>query len=171
MDPSRIKNTADFRRYILQLAEETTTGRTLDEYLRALWNVIQQAREQQVTYALIGQLLRDAFQAEPLPFNKFWLEYNEPPDLHNVKDEEPYSVLQKTIGYQIADLHRMDEAGMLKNESRFMGLISPTGHPWYNFDPPSYLKSAVESLKEDGGYTEADWIDLAILLWLGQIYE
>jgi hypothetical protein len=173
MDPSQIKNIADFRRYVLLLADgrAALTDRSLEEYLLALFRLIQQAQAKPVTFALLGQLLQDAFSAEPLPFHESWLQYEVPPDLDKDDNEQPFSVLQQMICYQIADLHRMAQAGLLENEWRYFGIDSPTGHRWFNFDPSSYLKCSVQSIREDGILTDASWIDLAILLWLGQIYE
>jgi len=173
MDHSQIKTIGDFRSYVLFLAKgiATTTARSLEEYLRALWSLIEQAQTQPVTYALLGQLLHDAFLVEPVPFQQMWLQYETPPDLHEDETEEAFSVLQRMICYQIADLHRMAQAGLLENEWRYYGIDSPTGHRWFNFDPSTYLECAPQSIREDGVGTEASWIDLAILLWLGQIYE
>ncbi|EFH79571.1 hypothetical protein [Ktedonobacter racemifer] len=173
MDPSQIKTIGDFRRFVLLLADgiASTTPKSLEEYLRALWNLIQQAQAKPVTYALLGQLLQDAFLVEPLPFHEAWLSYDVPPDLDKDDHEQPFSVLQQMICYQIADLHRMVQAGLLENEWRFYGIDSPTGHRWFNFDPSSYLQCAPQSIQEDGTSTDASWLDLAILLWLGQIYE
>ena len=43
MDPSHIKNSGDFRSYILLLADgiAPTAARSLEEYLRALWSLIE----------------------------------------------------------------------------------------------------------------------------------
>jgi hypothetical protein len=120
MDPSHVKTTGDFRKYVLLLASEraTPTPRSLEEYLRALCGLIQQAQAHQVTYALLGQLLHDAFLAEPLPFDENWLQYDAPPDLDEDENENgrSFSVLQHMICYQIADLHRMAQAGLLESE-------------------------------------------------------
>ncbi len=173
MDPSHIQTCRDFRSYILLLTDEraTPTTKSLEEYLRALWGLIELAQAKSVTYALLGQLLHDAFVAEPLPFHEGWLQYAEPPDLDEDEHRNSFSVLQQMICYQIADLHRMAQAGLLENKWRFYGIDSPTGYRWFNFDPASYLHCAVQSLREDSVSTEVGWIDLAILLWLGQIYE
>jgi hypothetical protein len=176
-DPSHIKNTGDFRIYVLFLADEvaTTTARSLEEYLRTLWSLIKQAQGQQTTYALFGQLLYNAFLTEIPLFDEMMLQYEDPPHLDKDEDEaeneDSFSVLQQMICYQIADLHRMAQTGLLENEWRFYGIDSPTGHRWFNFDPASYLECAAQSLQEDGTSIDVSWMNLAILLWLGQIYE
>lgn len=173
MDSAQIKTIGDFRRFVLLLADgiAPTTTKSLEEYLRALWNLIQQAQAKPVTYALLGQLLQDAFLVEPLPFHEMWLQYEAPPDLDRDENGKSFSLLQHMICYQIADLHRMAQAGLLENEWRFYGIDSPTGHRWFNFDPSSYLECASRSIGEDGTSIDASWLDLATLLWLGQIYE
>jgi hypothetical protein len=173
MEPFHIKTTGEFRKYVLLLANgrATTTTRSLEEYLRALWGLIQQAQSHRVTYALLGQLLHDAFLAESLPFDETWLQYDAPPDLDEDGNRRSFSLLQHMICYQIADLHRMAQAGLLENEWRYFGIDSPTRHRWFNYDPSSYLECAAQTLRVDGVSTDAGWIDLAILLWLGQIYE
>ena len=82
-DPSQIKTIGDFRRFVLFLAHTRahTTSKSLEEYLRTLWNLIQQAEAEPVSFDLLGQLLQDAFLAEPLPFQEVWLRYEAPPDL------------------------------------------------------------------------------------------
>ncbi len=141
MDSSQIQTIGDFRRFVLFLADVRAPGtaRSLEEYLRGLWHLIQQAQAEPVTYALLGQLLQDAFLAEPLPFQETWLQYEAPPALDEDENGESFSVLQQLICYQIADLHRMAQAGLLENKWRFLGIDSPTGHRWFNFDPSSYL--------------------------------
>ncbi len=176
-DPSQIKNTGDFRTYVLLLADEvaSTTTRSLEEYLRALWSLIERTQHQQATYALFGQLLYDAFLTEFPLFDAMMLQYGNPPHLDEDEDEaeneDSLSILQQMICYQIADLHRMAQTGLLENECRYYGIDSPTGHRWFNFDPASYLRCVAQTLQEDGMSTEVSWMNLAILLWLGQIYE
>jgi hypothetical protein len=89
IDPSPIKNTGDFRTYVLLLAngKGTPIVKSLEEYLRALWSLIQQAQGKPVTYAVLGHLLHDAFSAEILPFNEQWLQYEAPPDLDEDESE------------------------------------------------------------------------------------
>jgi hypothetical protein len=66
-----------------------------------------------------------------------------------------FSVLQQMICYQIADLYRMAQAGLLENEWRFDGIDSSTGHRWFNFEPASYLECAPQPIREDRTSTDA----------------
>jgi hypothetical protein len=145
----------------------------LEEYLRALWGLVQQAQTQRVTYTLLGQLLHDAFLVDPLALDETWFQYETPPDPFEEEEEmeRAFSLLQRMICYQIADLCRMAQAGLLENQWRYFGIDSPTGHRWYNFDPSSYLECGAQSLREGDTQTEARWADLVRLLWYGQQYE
>jgi hypothetical protein len=78
----------------------------------------------------------------------------------------------RTAHYLILRIHHVRErARLLQDEFRYFGIDSPTGHRWYNFDPASYLHCGALLLVEDGEGTDASWLDLALLLWLGQIGE
>ncbi len=162
----------DFRRQVLALAEgpARTTSLSLQEYLQSLWGLLQPLAGQKVTYGLLARCLEQAFLAPSVPFDEAWLEYREPPDLED-DSADTFAILRQMIWFQIADLHRLAQIGKLDDPHRYLGLRSPTGHSWYNFDPSLFLECAVQSMEEDGFATEADWLDLAILLWLGQIYE
>jgi hypothetical protein len=173
MDSSPIKTHEDFRQYIRMLARQRTpvTKRSLEEYLRALWGLLKARQGEAVTFSLLGQLLHDAFLAEPVLFDEQWLQYDTPPNLDEEKKAGAFVVLQQMIWYQIADLHLMAQTGQIDDPNAFFGIDSPTGQRWYNFDPCSYLECAVAPPIRDGSRTQANWRDLAILLWLGQIYE
>src|SRR5579872_628592 len=173
MDITDVKTISDFRRYILFLAhgKAAASKRSLEEYLSALWGCIQQVQAENITFLLLARLLEDAFIVDSLPFDENWLQYDTPPNLHKVSKEKAFSVLRQMICYQIADLHRMDQADLLNNQFRYYGIDSPTGQRWFNFDPASFLECAVQSIQQDSAFTDASWTDLAIVLWLGQIYE
>lgn len=174
MDATPIKTLGDLRAYIFALAdeyEEIYTG-TLEIYLSDLWSLIQAHQQSEVSFALLGQLLHDAFVTEPVPFDEFWLTYENPPDVdYQETTQDDFSVLQQMVCYQIADLHRMAQTDIFSKPWIILGIDSPTGHTWYNFDPFSYLRCAVQSIVENSPITECSWQDLTILLWLGQIYE
>lgn len=173
MELSHIKTHEDFRQYIRTLARErrTVTKRSLEEYLRALWSLLKVRQAETVTFSLLGQLLYDAFLTEPVPFDDRWLQYDTPPNLDEKKKEEAFVVLQQMIWYQIADLHLMAQTGQINDPNAFFGIDSPTGQRWYNFDPCSYLECAVAPPIRDPSRIQSGWYDLAVLLWLGQIYE
>jgi hypothetical protein len=171
MDASLVLTVADFRRFISSLAETYADHpRSLEHYLRALWAGVEEHKSDPVRYALLAQLLAEAYTREPLPFDTRWLARSTPPDEY-FSTADAYEYLRRMLMYQIADLHKMDQAGMLDNPHRFLGINSPTGYIWYNFHPSEYLGCATGGLREDSLDVECNWGSLAKLLWLGQIYE
>ena len=142
--------------------------RTLEEYLRALWLLVQAHRQEPVTWAVISELLTAAFSAEPAAFDQSWLRYKSPPFSQK---REGFAYLQHMLLYQIADLHRMREAGTLNFDATtlYFGVDSPTGHRWYNFEINGFFECAFSGA--EGNLEESSWENLAELLYLGQIYE
>jgi hypothetical protein len=66
----------------------------------------------------------------------------------------------------------------LDNPHRELGLQSPSGYTWYNFEPPLYLECALRGFIDNlevGRLTEYErhctWKSLAIILELGRLYE
>jgi hypothetical protein len=166
---------------VLALRHAPSATRTLPEYLRALWALAEPQRAALGSYGLLAGLLADALTAPPAPFDAAWLAYREPPrelgrPLDQVRD--PFGFMQGILLHQIADLHHMEQFGLLAAPPPLnMGVLSPQGHTWYNIDLPTYLEAA--SMALDAGVwlrplpddTSCDWITLGVLLWLGQIYE
>lgn len=157
--------------------------RPLDEYLRALWGLIQDHQNDSVSYALLAELLTQAMTARPVPFDPDWLQYTTLPDRNEGKSD--YEHLRKTILCQIADLYRMKdmEIGPL---DRHGGIWLPTGNAWYNFQLADFLGQALMGCDAHNGLyqkglttvigrdpqsTECDWVVVAEFLALGQMYE
>jgi hypothetical protein len=132
-----------------------TPARSLEEYLRALWALAHNWPYDIIPAEKLAGWFRDAFTAEVPPFDDAWRSIQ--------RDDEGSNNIGRTaweqcILFQIADLRRMAEAGMLENEYRYFGIESPTGFWWYNFDPWSYLEAAV--WRSRGGYSEHEVIML-----------
>src|SRR5689334_25375583 len=102
MQPASIHTVVDFRTYVRELVDttaQTYTG-TLESYLRALWSLIQHHRQTPCSYSLFGQLLRDAFTTEPVPFDERWMAYQSPPDellYDSDQIEDDYLFVQKMV--------------------------------------------------------------------------
>ena len=184
MEASEVKTESDFLDFVKILSKTTakTYEGSLEEYLRALWVVIQDNKGHEVTYTLLAKLLEDAFKTQPLPFQEDWLKYTAFPkgvggNLETIKDK--FGFMRDILLFQIADLHKMKANGTLDKspELLWLGINSPTGHSWYNLHPSSFLNSArrgiVDSLEPGtSSYNEiCDWGDFSIFLWLGQNYE
>ena len=173
MDASQVQTLKDLGTFVSALVEqqEKVYQGSLEEYLRALWKLIQGHQDDTVTFALLAELFQNAFTTVPLPFDKRWLVFSNPPSLDEDHEEfilDDFAVLHQMICYQIADLHLMAQAEMLDQPYIILGVDSPTGHRWFNFDPCTYLRCAVQPIGEGEICT---WETLSILLWLGQIYE
>lgn len=175
------------------LEENSTTNRTLEEYLRSLWALLQKHQDETLTWQLMAQLLKEAFTESPAPFDEAWLVYTKPVEMYppipsDIKINEmglqqqmqflreDYAVAKEMVLYQIADLHRMKEVGTLNllSNTLYFGVKSPTNQSWYNFDSASFLECANRACidhrwtKED---SKCSWGFLAVFLYLGQIYE
>jgi hypothetical protein len=143
---------------------------TLEGYLRSLLQVVEQHASDTPTYRLLAQVLRDAFTAPALPFALDWLAVTDPPeflfrfDSECIPPEDPFAALQAMLHYQIADLHRLQEAGKLDYLYRYYGIASSTGHTWYNFDPRTFLECAVASGDSSSSITDCSWEDLIVTL-------
>lgn len=152
-----------------------------EEYLRSLLAVVNQYQQEPATCDLLIAILKQSFATAPPPFDRAWLTYTEPP-FSRYAQEPPYQVvlsdfefLQRTLLFQIADLRRMSEENQI-NDLAWFGVVSPTGHSWYNFHPYSLLECAMSGIIDnmvgqecvDG---ECSWNTLADILEMGRIYE
>lgn len=80
----------------------------------------------------------------------------------------------EVIKFQLAELGRMRASGQLADESKFFGIVSPSGHGWYNFDPFSLLECGARGLMDhagEGAPVRSGWEMLGELLEMGRTYE
>lgn len=80
----------------------------------------------------------------------------------------------EVIKFQLAELGRMRASGQLADESKFFGIVSPSGHGWYNFDPFSLLECGARGLMDHAGEdapVRSGWEMLGELLEMGRTYE
>jgi len=176
MNSEQVKTQKDYCDFVHALAESASASdRSLEDYLRALWLLIQGHKDSNLSFALCAQLLADALTSPVAPFDNEWLIFKEPPSelSQNQPIQNEYQFLRKMILYQIADLHRISEEGALDAPPHilYMGASRKGGRTWYNFEPQTFLDVALGGMKADPNLTEWDWGGLAIQLWLGQIYE
>lgn len=182
----------EFSDYIYELKDEFK-NRDLEEYLLALYKNLLDNRivymSEEPSFELILCVLKECFGSEPALFDENWLSITECPDAnrlsrkftnHDLKDEFDrmnMSVLQgmeftlEVLKFQIAELHKMRDK-QLKDEYRYFGIDSETGHRWYNFDPFANLGCGVSCmLDNDDEITVPDWSFIGNLLEDGRIYE
>lgn len=80
----------------------------------------------------------------------------------------------EVIKFQLAELGRMRASGQLADESKFFGIVSPSGHGWYNFGPFSLLECGARGLMDHAGEdapVRGGWEMLGELLEMGRTYE
>jgi hypothetical protein len=181
MNPRTITTMGTFRTFLLWLAQHPARSypESLATYLCALWRLIQAHADMPPSWALFGQLLLDALTQTPTAFDPAWLSYTAPPALireHHLPAGNGFAELRHLTLYQIADLQRLSLAGVFTDEQKLLELwlgagVSPTGHCWSNLYPSTFLGQIPYGLQEHSPRIECSWADLAMLLWIGQIYE
>ena len=81
MEANQDNTQKDFCGFVRLLAREASTSdRSLEEYLRALWLLVQEHQDVSVSFSLLAQLLAAALTAPEAPFNEDWLSYESPPE-------------------------------------------------------------------------------------------
>jgi hypothetical protein len=137
----RIQTNRDLYLKIIMLAKEhETTACSLEEYLRSLWSL---ASKYQASSGFLPteffKLLSDAFSISAPPFQDEWRQHYE----KDIDKLQGYLGWEATIRRQIVDLREMAEAGILDDDYRYFGVDAPRGHPWFNFDPATFLECAM----------------------------
>jgi hypothetical protein len=127
---------------------------SLEAYLRSLWLVVSKQRPDTPTAQQVADWLEQAFNTMPPAFDPRWLQLIPKYDFENAGYDDWEGVIQ----FQIADLRRMAESGILEDKYRYFGVDSPSGSRWYNFDPLIYLECGIRGTL--GGYQETEVIVL-----------
>ena len=173
MNVEPVQTAEDFQLFVDDLVNTLarTSQRNLDEYLRALWGLLVSQQDKEPTWQLLAQLFRRAFIEPAYEFDHNWLQYTDPDTEFYQTTRSEFDVLKQMLLYQIADLHRMRASGNFDLPGYILsgGISSPTGHIWYNFSPEDFLASANSGIQFRADH--CTWSDLALFLWLGQIYE
>ena len=174
-DSSAIVTRAEYNAFIRNLLDRTQDEGTLEEYLRALLGLVRKHQDIQVTSSFIASLFEQAFDAPPLPFEEKWLT-NQRPELPGLDgmlegEEENFKLMEQLLLYQIADLVRMERAGIFNKDpwSLSFGAMSPTNHYWQNLYPHGFISVGMGGISPE--WKADSWFELGVLLWLGQIYE
>ena len=99
---------------------------------------------------------------------------NEPQKFEAADKHGGLTYSAEVIKFQLAELSRMRASGQLADESKFFGIVSPSGHGWYNFDPFSLLECGARGLMDHAGEdapVRGGWEMLGELLEMGRAYE
>ncbi len=181
-------NVTEFYTHITKLSDKFE-NRDLEEYLLALYKLIENKRTEELTYNSIFDIISEAFTSESAPFNNDWLDCNSSPDGNrmskkftnpeireqidksNTSGLSPYDFTIEVLKFQIAELHKM-RGKQLENEYRYFGVQSETGNYWYNFDPFANLECGARCMEDnDTDFSSPDWSFFGELLENGRIYE
>ena len=130
--------------------KDAPVERSLEEYLRALWQLGAARREHEaVPLPAFAGMLEAALHAPPPPFDPSWAS---PVGAYADADADADADVDELAGFdrwdatireQIVDLHEMAQAGTFANELRYFGTSAPSGNLWFNFDPRTFLECAV----------------------------
>ncbi|MBP2832617.1 hypothetical protein J8281_10515 [Aquimarina sp. U1-2] len=164
-------------------------NKDLEEFLLALYDRVEAYKKEKLTFDLVLKMINESFTGKPINFQNDWLQCTKPPDSNrmskkfsnpginyafdqeNTSSLQPYEFTLAVLRFQIAELHKMKE-NQLKNELRYFGVDSETGHRWYNFDPFANLECGVRCMIDnEERFGSLDWSFIGELLENGRIYE
>lgn len=156
--------------FVADLAARHRVGQpSLEVYLRTMWGLASTQRTRTTwTFDEFAELLAASFTAPDPGFDE------QSCALEAGTRVDGFERWQHAILGQIVDLHEMGEAGMLDLELRYYGLDAPRGARWYNFDPCSFLESAIQGgVPNDDDRVDAaiDWDGFVVVLAAGRDYE
>lgn len=196
MDIEQIRNARCFYEYVLDMVQRNSlTDRSMGEYLRALWGEIQRYREAPVTYALLAQLLENAYTSDPVPYNDDWKEvrrkgwtwdrklkeyvtkvFDRKTGQWIIKERgiDPFEILKMTILQQITERFLLENEENELTEEEREKLIND----WSNPEPFSFISTGLIAIcpdKETREDPQSDeylsWGDIAAFLSIGQVYD
>jgi hypothetical protein len=131
--------------------KDKALGRQLEDYLCALYLLATEYKPlDQIGSSLFLDLITRAFTTDIAPFASEWSALF----CADSSELAGFERFESTILSQIVDLHEMAGDGRLDNDLRYLGIQSPRGRDWYNFDPSTYLECAVEG--SVGGWEPGD---------------
>ena len=116
----------------------------------------------------------DSVSAKTARDKPLGLKTNEPLKFEAADKRGGLAYSAEVIKFQLAELSRMRASGQLADESKFFGIVSPSGHGWYNFDPFSLLECGARGLMDHAGEdapVRGGWEMLGELLEMGRTYE
>ena len=87
---------AEFYKHIAQLSD-SFESREMEEYLLALYKIIEENKSKNLTYKLLLKMIKDAFIGEPLEFKKEWLKCEESPDGNRMSKKFTNPEISKSI--------------------------------------------------------------------------
>ena len=136
-----IKTNQDLYEAVVELGRDSAfAGRPLEQYPRTLWSLSRQ-REPADSFSAseFFELLSEAGTFTVPPFEESWRARYQA-DSH---EETGFPGWEAEILCQIVDLRELEESGKLNDSHSYLGLTSPRGKIWYNFNPSAFLECGV----------------------------
>jgi hypothetical protein len=160
-----IKTNQDLYLAITNLLENTEdTSRTLEEYLRSLWGIVEKYRNlTKISVVEFYDILSSALIENVPDFNEAWRNSY----VSDVISLQGFQRFESTILAQIVDLKEMNETGKLNDKYKYFGIDSPRGSRWYNFDVSTFLERATEGTFH--GWSPSRDSEVTIITMDGQI--
>ncbi len=146
---------------------------SLEQYLPALWGVIQTHKSEPMSANLMARMFSEAFTSKPVNFDGHWRDYVSSSNPDEMISDFEY--LKWAILSQIIDLHDSSEMDLKENWNN----LSIEGYfeaGTRGFDSHSEKKSLnnasiTSTIGSDLSSSQCTWRDMADILHLGQIYE
>ena len=150
-------------------ADEPKTAPSEAKFTNGVLKDDESKTQEQNSITASGSVSAKAARDEPLGPKT-----NEPLKFEAADKHGGLTYSAEVIKFQLAELGRMRASGQLADESRFFGIVSPSGHGWYNFDPFSLLECGARGLMDHAGEdvpVRGGWEMLGELLEMGRTYE
>jgi len=168
--PPPLRSGRDLQEFVSRL--ENRSGRTLEEYLRALWRLGRErhrAGRRYLTAAELGELLADAFEVPAPPFDPAWRAQRDQ-TLEDMPDG--FATWESTVRDQILDLDELVRSGLADQSGSFFAfdadeVDAPGGGHWANIEPRAFLSAACVEFGEDT-LPPIEWDVFAAFLARGQ---
>ncbi|MEL6950490.1 MAG: hypothetical protein AAGM16_10315 [Pseudomonadota bacterium] len=161
----------ELRNVVLEAIDEHQEKKTveLESYLLAIWTNCLPMSESDPPWHRLAETVATAFELEPMPVPFGWRERKVAPELN---DDSGWNEFEETLLVQVADLRRMS-GGVLEDNHRYLGVQAPSGSPWYNFDPVSFIECGLAGMSAtiDQFTFKSNWGGFKLFLECGQSYE
>lgn len=148
-----------------------------ERYLRKILAEMEQHKDSPVTAELLLTIIHNSLSVEPVKFNPEWNDLKSAWSFsENEDNSDDYLFTLNQIRYLTADMRQM-EKGSVK-DSLGMGLTSPNGETWYNFDIISIVDNFKnflddESILDEEIQDKTKWelSEIVEILMIGKSYE
>lgn len=171
-----IETLRELNRFVTELlTREGGNAPPLRDYLESMVSVVE-CVDAESSYGVFASIIERSFDVPEGASRKAWPLVDHPPDLDT--DDGPFLVVAQ-LGFHISELERMKSDGILDQPPHLLygGIVSPTGHSWYNFETAGFLESAMRGVMDcvggdaDDVVPDPDWRELAEIIDLGRMYE